>query len=34
LTGTPASTSRRKPMICSSEKRFFTRPTSVSGAGL
>ncbi|RBC60347.1 hypothetical protein BRN15_13460, partial [Xanthomonas oryzae pv. oryzae] len=24
LIGMPASASRRKPMICSSEKRFFT----------
>jgi hypothetical protein len=24
LDGMPASASRRKPMICSSEKRFFT----------
>ncbi|AXI16758.1 hypothetical protein CDO11_05685 [Xanthomonas oryzae pv. oryzae] len=24
MIGMPASASRRKPMICSSEKRFFT----------
>ncbi|MBL0943917.1 MAG: helix-turn-helix domain-containing protein [Hydrogenophaga sp.] len=31
LTGSPASASRRKPMICSSVYRFFIGPISFSG---
>ena len=31
LIGSPASASRRKPMICSSLHRFFIGPISISG---
>ena len=31
VAGSPASASRRKPMICSSVYRFFIGPISISG---